>query len=346
MNIERKIKKTINDVKPSEKVFMNICKEVGIEKKCVPQKSRSSILRIYLPIFACLVLMVTCVSIVFALPKGNDKSYFLVEMNSKVELVSKDNIVVEQYALDNQAQVLLLGKDYKQMTVANAIRQLANDAENLGIIAKGDIITISAVIQTNVNINGAKKIENNETIVGTVGNDFNLNCSFSNKNELVSKVSNKLGIDKGAVNNKKINELIRLYTGFDENTLISLNKHIEKSISDYQAEYELNLKSDDELKNCYDFIDLATALRDNSKQYILHESERLKTVIDKYVDCINERFDNIIQNFSVSNENIISLENLIKQCQNTAKIIVENYKNQFDYNVYQLKLNILTALND
>ena len=341
MSFKRRLKKEINSITPNQIVLNNIRKECGIETVEKQSKPRKMWRLLALPVFACLMLAVVCSSIVFALPKGQE-AYVLVEMNPKVEFVAKNDTVIKQRALNKEAQVLLLGTDYCGDSVASAIKAVVRDAESLGLIAKGDSVCISMVDTTQ--IGGKAKNVHESSVIDTLGKDFQLTTSFSNKNDLVKAVANKCDVAKSKVENKSVDKLIAMYANYDETELMNFSKTIAAQINGYRAELDLNLKCDQNLADCEKILDLLHAIKYNLLVYNNGQTDELCSVLEKYVALANTRYDNVLQDLSFDANGVVALNALIDDYESRCQVIETAYTSAFETKLLDLKLRILAAI--
>lgn len=341
MNFKHRLKKEINSIEPNQTVLKNVLNQCGIESTMVQVKPRRTFRLIALPIFACLMLAVICTSIVFALPKG-EEAYVLIEMNPKVQLVAQNNIVTKQRALNKEAQILLLGTDYRGKSIASAIELVVRDAEMLGLISKGDSVCISMVDTTQIggkvrNIQGA-------TAYDSLSKDYQLTTVFSNKSGLVNAVAKKCDKSKVDIENKSVEKLIAMYTDYNESELLSFSKTICTQINSYRAELELNLKSDKNLADYENILDLIQAIKYNLLVYNNGQTDDLRAVLEKYVDIANVRYDNILQNFTFDSNGISTLNALIDDYENRCISIKNSFTSIYEEKIRELKLNILATM--
>lgn len=341
MNFKRRLKKEINDIKPNQIVLNNIRKECGIETTMQQVKPRKTFRLFMLPVFACLLLAVVCSSIVFALPKGQE-AFVLVEMNPKVEFVAKNDTVIKQRALNKEAQVLLLGTDYCGESVATAIKAIVQDAEALGLIAKGDPVCISMVDTTQ--IGGRAKNVYKPSIVDTLGKDYQLTTSFSNKNDLVKAVAKKCDVAKGKVENKSVDKLIAMYADYNETELMNFSKTIAAQINGYRAELDLDLKSDQNLADCKTVLDLLRSIKYNLLVYNNGQTDELRSVLEKYVELANVRFDNILEDLTFDANGITAISTLIDDYENRCMSIESAHTITYETKLLDMKLRILATI--
>jgi len=341
MNFKRRLKREINSITPNPVVLNNVRKECGIETLAPHAKQRKTLRLVMLPVFACLLLAVVCSSIVFALPKGQE-TYVLVEMNPKVEFVAKNDTVVKQRALNKEAQVLLLGTNYCGDSVATAINAVVRDAETLGLIAQGDAVCISMVDTTQ--IGGKAKSVYAPSVIETLGNDFQLTTSFSNKNDLVKAVANKCDVAKEKVANKSVDKLITMYANYDETELINFSKSIATQINGYRAELDLNLKSDQDLADYENILDLLRSIKYNLSVYNNGETDELRSVLEKYVALANTRYDDMLKDLTFDANGIVALTALIDDYESRCQSIETAYTTDYETKLLDLKLRILATI--
>ena len=342
MSFKRRLKKEINSIKPNQNIFDNVCTECRIEKPQMQVKSRKTFRLVALPVFACLLLAVVCSSIIFALPKGQEK-YVLIEMNPKVEFIAKNDIVIKQRALNKEAQVLLLGVNYCGDSVTTAIQEVIYEAESLGLINKGEQVCISMVDTSRVG--GKVRNIHERTIADTIGKDYALTTSFTNKNDLVKVVANKMDVSKKKIENKSVDNLISMYSGYDESELINFSKSIAAQINGYRAELDLDLKSNQNLTEYEDILDLLRSIRYNLLVYNNGQTDELYGVLDKYVSLVNTRYDNILAALTLDDNGVNALNVLIDEYENNCAAIEKMYKSTYESNVRELKLRILAEIS-
>ncbi len=348
MSFKRRLKREINQIKPSQAVFENICRECEIpaaKPVTTSCPNKRKIMFAVLPVFACVMLAVICSTIIFALPSKDGKSYVLLETNAKLELAVEDDVVVEQRALDEQAQVLLFGNDLKGLTVAGAVRKVVDEAEKIGLINKGDAVSVSVLGGTSKNINVSNIASGTNPIAEALKGEYALTSSFTTRSDLERKLAGQLDIDRDKLKGKSERELLSLYAGRNAHDIAELNKNIAKQINAYKAEFDLSLKSDEVLEDAEHALQLMQSIKYNLSLYLNSESESLVEALNKYVALSNEKYGDLLAGFTFDEGGAQLIDGLIAEYENRVDTIVNEYKAEYQSKVVALKMSILSGLS-
>ena len=340
MSIKRLLKKRIQKIQPSQNILASIKAECGImnvtlHKKPIHKDVRLSVL---MPIMACFVFAITCSSIVFTMPKSSDKtSYVLLEMGAQVQFVTEDNVVVDQQGLNKEAQVLLLGCDYVEDNVGQAIVDVVDSAEKLGMIAKGDDIKITTFV-SNVKELSAETTPNNlNSAQNNLQENYNVTKVYQDKNQLVNLISNKYACTPSSINDKNVDDLIEIYVNYDkkDNMKYYYNIYSEYDNIWLQAQNDLNI---DIQYNIYkNLADELSKLVYNIESLQTAYNESLYESLNGLVESINANLNGVLGDLEITDEYLNEVKDYLQNVNDKRNDIINDYYEKFNQDIIEFK---------
>ena len=343
MNYKKLLKKRINKIEPNQSILDDIKFECGIvcqsnTKKVIYQKRW---FKVFVPVMACFVLGITCTSVIFSMSRNSDlTSYVLMEMGAQVQFVTDDNIVVKQQGLNKEAQVLLLGCDYVDESIDDAIMDVANNAQQLGMINVGDEIKISAICEE---VNNSFKKSNLYSCLNNINNnfeDYTFTNYFINRNNFINDVANKYACAVASVENKATDELLKIYVNYDQNENLKYHYYIYNEYNNVwdRTQNELN---EDVLYNQY--LNLSSELEiilTNLEIFNSNNNNELLERISQEVDKINNEYNNVLENFENSDSYYDYVNNVIINNDDEIDKILNQYNSLYKQNIFDLKTSL------
>ena len=341
MSIKRLLKKRIQKIQPSQNILASIKAECGIMNVTLHKKPihKDVRLRVLMPIMACFVFAITCSSIVFTMPRNSDKtSYVLLEMGAQVQFVTEDNVVVNQQGLNKEAQVLLLGCDYVEENVGQAIVDVVDNAEKLGMIAKGDEIKITTFANENIKELSAETTPNNlNSAQNNLQENYNVTKVYQDKNQLVNLISNKYACTPSSINDKNVDDLIEIYVNYDKKDNMKFYYSIYSEYDNIwlQAQNDLNI---DIQYNIYkDLANELSKLIYNIESLQISYNENLFNSLNGVVETINANLDNVLGDLEITDEYLNEVKDYLQNINDKRNEIVNDYYEKFNQDIIEFK---------
>ena len=328
MSIKRLLKKRIQKIQPSQNILASIKAECGIMNVTLHKKPihKDVKFRVLMPIMACFVFAITCSSIVFTMPKNSDKtSYVLLEMGAQVQFVTEDNVVVNQQGLNKEAQVLLLGCDYVEENVGDAIVDVVDNAEKLGMISKGDNIKITTFANKNFKELSADNVSSNfNTIQSNLQANYNVSKTYQNKNQLVNIISNKYACNPSSIDDKNLDDLIEIYVNCDKKDNMKFYYSIYSEYDNIwlQAQNDLNI---DIQYNLYkNLADELSKLVYNIESLQTAYNESLYESLNGLVESINANLNGVLGDLAITDEYLNKVKQNLQNVNDKLSEILNN----------------------
>ena len=328
MSIKRLLKKRIQKIQPSQNILASIKAECGIMNVTLHKKPihKDVKFRVLMPIMACFVFAITCSSIVFTMPKNSDKtSYVLLEMGAQVQFVTEDNVVVNQQGLNKEAQVLLLGCDYVEENVGDAIVDVVDNAEKLGMISKGDNIKITTFANKNFKELSADNVSSNfNTIQSNLQANYNVSKTYQNKNQLVNIISNKYACNPSSIDDKNLDDLIEIYVNCDKKDNMKFYYSIYSEYDNIwlQAQNDLNI---DIQYNLYkNLADELSKLVYNIESLQTAYNESLYESLNGLVESINANLNGVLGDLAITDEYLNKVKQNLQNVNDKLSEILDN----------------------
>lgn len=348
MKIIRLIKKRINDIEPNADMLKAIKAQCGIEVKAkvkIPLYKRT-LFRVLTPVMACFLLAVTCTSVIFALPRNSSTtSYILLELGSQVQFVAKDNTVVSQQALNPEAQILLLGCDYVDENVDDAIVDVVQNAEELGMIAEGDAINIATVVDSSVEHNKKNSIYSSmNNAQEKLGGNYELSCTFSGRNGLVDSVALKYACSEDSIDNKNIIDLIKIYVNYDSIENQKYEYNLNNEYENIWEQTQADMNADSQYNSYKDLANNLNIVITNLELLQNDFDQKICDAVSIIIDDINGNYDNMLGDFNPDEEFLKMVKDKSQIIKEEINETIQLYYDQFEQDIMEFKRNLYSTI--
>ena len=346
MKIIRILRKRIKDIQPNNQVLDEIKAQCGISVS-VNAKTPFYKRRIYkmlMPVMACLLLSVNCASIVFTLPKNSSTtSYILLELGSQVQFVAQDDVVVEQQALNPEAQILLLGCDYVDSAVDEAIVDVVNNAETLGMIAPGDDINISTVVSSNVD-SKSSICKGLNSAQNELSKSYQLNSTISDRGDLLDSVAVKYACSEQSIDDKNIADLIKIYVNFDSLEHQEFEYNLNSQYENIWEQMQADMNSDSAYNEYKDLSQNLYIIIVNLQILQSDYDQKMYETINEMIQNINGNYDNMLGEFNINPEFALIVQEKCDYVNDEINKKIESYHDWFEQEVLDYKRSMFNEI--
>ena len=350
MNIKRQLKKAVNKIEPNNEILTRIKTQCGIPSVRVKEKKpfySTMLFKTLTPVMACLALAITCVSVVFSMPKQtDDTSYVLLNLGSLVELKTQDDKVIEHTALNQPAQVLLLDCNYQNETIEFTILDMVNNAKELGIIQSGDHINISTFVkEKDKQLMKSDLYQQMNNVYKKIGSQYVIDNTYKTKKEFLNDIANKYACSTAEIKQKNVDELIKIYTNYNSESAHEYEHQIKHELNDLWQENMTNLENDFTYKMYKAICEKLDIVSKNLQLLKENPNDQMFAGVNYLITQLNLAFGTNIESVEISDDFINYINNYLTETKQKMQNIIDDYILHFENMELTYKQQLINNLN-
>lgn len=354
MSIKGKLKKAINQTKSNSLMLNNIHADCGM---VMNNDGTAKLSRINIWLNGVMAITLLIIFVILSVSIMSEKtrktidsivSYVVLGMGqegSQVQFKTEDSVVVEQTALNQPAEVLLLGDDYTNQNIDECILSAVNTAEDLGMIESGDSINIATFVQLkNGDIMKSSLYKDLNFASGKIAEKFTIENQIFAKNDLLKKVCDKYACSTALINSKNMDELIKIYANYDKVITGNFNYEINQQLNSLWQTKMLELEGNE---HYVDYKKLSNSLDIVYNNLVLLQSEYDENVylnLEQIIDKVNSSFGGMLGEGAVSEEFIKEVATQRELAKKELLKIEQQYFDAYEVQRVAFKKDLLQML--